>query len=699
MKRILAVTAVVLFAGGVVIGQQSSTTPNIGLKIPYYGTQDWYAPISYDLTQLDLFLSGHLPVPGLTINGNLQVNGNEHVTGDVVIDGTLTAPGFTPSLASVLEALGYQDGVTGPLTYLRIKPNALPAKTSEFKTLPTYEVQDYDFPAITPGGTLTAATPATVTLPFSPLGLNGTDTHHYIYVSAGTGTAEPVLITGGTCTSGLLSACTVQFTPANNHSGEWNITSATAGFQEARNVSYANGGRMHAKSAAYNTHAPIYLDLTENHGFYVEGDGPGYFNLTEGTIVNNQTTTLTSAFIIHGSSLTTGCEVGAELKHMTIHGSNTSGIGIQADNACPLYIDDVFEVGSQLQGMTCDPNCFGITINNSKFYSNGLEGLKIVTAANNVKIHDSKFQDNCKQAPGVVCNGLTVNGGLNVDINGNDFSLNGGLPLGAYSSSGNGAGFYNIQGLHIIGNYCEQSLSNCIVLDPAVSGFEISGGNYFQQGGIDVQNGARSGTITGNKLISGNTTVNVTAVVSNGGLCQYTLASAPTPNYTAGSFVNVASIVGATACNGSQVIQSIQSSTQFTGSLAFGSAYVSGGVAQKIGGFQVGGVTGGYADVHIFGNDLRAIAGPVYAVGGDLLPGFGATLPSGTLIVTNQFHKVSGTAAIGTIIPPSGYEGNVCLIATGAWSTVTSDNIETAFTASAGQKYCLAYNATDNKWY
>jgi hypothetical protein len=102
----------------------------------------------------------------------------------------------------------------------------------------------YNFTAQTPGGTLTGGVGTTVTLTPVPVGVAGADTGHYLYISDGTGTAEAVLITGGTATSGATTG-TVTFTPANNHSGAWTITSATGGIQEALNIpsilaSYAN---------------------------------------------------------------------------------------------------------------------------------------------------------------------------------------------------------------------------------------------------------------------------------------------------------------------------------------------------------------------------------------------------------------------------------------------------------------------------
>ena len=64
-----------------------------------------------------------------------------------------------------------------------------------------------------------------------PLGVNGTDVAHYLYVST-VGTPEAVLITGGTCTAGAATG-TVLFTPQYTHAAGWKIGSATGGLHEA----------------------------------------------------------------------------------------------------------------------------------------------------------------------------------------------------------------------------------------------------------------------------------------------------------------------------------------------------------------------------------------------------------------------------------------------------------------------------------
>ena len=104
---------------------------------------------------------------------------------------------------------------------------------SEIRNKPFLDARQYNFPAQSPGGALTSGVQATINVVGPVYGpANGTDTHHYIRISGGTGTAEAVLVTGGTYVSGALTG-TIIFTPANNHSGAWTWSSATAGAKEA----------------------------------------------------------------------------------------------------------------------------------------------------------------------------------------------------------------------------------------------------------------------------------------------------------------------------------------------------------------------------------------------------------------------------------------------------------------------------------
>ena len=89
----------------------------------------------------------------------------------------------------------------------------------------------YNFSAQTPGGSLVVGANA-ITMTPVPLGVSGTNTNHYLYVSGGVGTAEACLISGGSGTSGQASGQII-ITCANTHSGAWTIQSASGGIQEA----------------------------------------------------------------------------------------------------------------------------------------------------------------------------------------------------------------------------------------------------------------------------------------------------------------------------------------------------------------------------------------------------------------------------------------------------------------------------------
>jgi hypothetical protein len=78
---------------------------------------------------------------------------------------------------------------------------------------------------------LSTAGAKTISLGSCPPGVVAAEPWYYVYI-AGTGTAEAVRVTGGTCT-GNGSAGTLQFTTANAHPAGYTIASASGGLQEA----------------------------------------------------------------------------------------------------------------------------------------------------------------------------------------------------------------------------------------------------------------------------------------------------------------------------------------------------------------------------------------------------------------------------------------------------------------------------------
>jgi hypothetical protein len=71
----------------------------------------------------------------------------------------------------------------------------------------------------------------TVTLTVCPAGVRASEPQYYVYI-AGTGTFEPVQVTGGTC-AGNGASGTLQFTTLNAHPSGYTVGSASGGLQEA----------------------------------------------------------------------------------------------------------------------------------------------------------------------------------------------------------------------------------------------------------------------------------------------------------------------------------------------------------------------------------------------------------------------------------------------------------------------------------
>jgi hypothetical protein len=123
---------------------------------------------------------------------------------------------------------------------------------------PVLNSLDYDFPPRFVQRALTAGNLNTVELSPCPLGVNGTDEFHFLYISGETGSPEAVLITGGSCVSGALTG-TVNFTPSYDHAATSQIQSATAGVQETAQILSSTGGVIRVTRGTYPLHARISL--------------------------------------------------------------------------------------------------------------------------------------------------------------------------------------------------------------------------------------------------------------------------------------------------------------------------------------------------------------------------------------------------------------------------------------------------------
>jgi len=119
---------------------------------------------------------------------------------------------------------------------------------------------DYNFASQAPGDSLAPGNNV-ITLTPVPLGINGTDLNHWLYISGGTGSAEPVLITGGSAVSGAPSG-TVIVNCGQSHSGPWTIRSATSGIDEAMRQLPVDGGVVQIPAGSF----PIYATVIIGNG-------------------------------------------------------------------------------------------------------------------------------------------------------------------------------------------------------------------------------------------------------------------------------------------------------------------------------------------------------------------------------------------------------------------------------------------------
>jgi hypothetical protein len=180
----------------------------------------------YDVT----FSGGGLAAP-LTFGDVLLA---DPFSGQTNVNSVTEGPGINvaPTTGNVVVTNEWGSVPVGlPPQYVRLKPNVGNNTTFELADPPVFVSKTYKFPPQTPGGTLVVGNNAIIVSPV-PLGVNGTNANHYLYVSGGTGAAEACLITGGTAVAGAQSG-TIIISCANAHSGAWTIQSATAGIQEA----------------------------------------------------------------------------------------------------------------------------------------------------------------------------------------------------------------------------------------------------------------------------------------------------------------------------------------------------------------------------------------------------------------------------------------------------------------------------------
>jgi parallel beta-helix repeat protein len=251
-------------------------------------------------------------------------------------------------------------------------------------SLPFLVSTDFDFEPIYPGGTLTAGTPVTFPIPISP----GLATGNYIYISGGIGTAEAVQLTD-------VRGTQITFTPANNHSGNWSIRSATAGIQEAV-VSNQVGAHIYIPQGTHYLYSQVNLPNI-GKSFLISGAGSTRYN-DPGSA---------SRLIVvgghHGFYLDNSVNLPIRplrIEHLSIRGQSVYESmgeldGIHIINWSSTQIEDVSIQAMAGNGIWFDQSA-GVLIDKCDISGNGKSGIYMSTGANGSVIRDNSITANCR---------------------------------------------------------------------------------------------------------------------------------------------------------------------------------------------------------------------------------------------------------------------------------------------------------------
>lgn len=441
--------------------------------------------------------------------------------------------------------------------YLRLQPNTGNNTTLQFNGFPITYVADYNFPSQTPGGSLSIGS-NTITLAPCPLGLNGVDPNHFVYISGGTGTAEAVLITGGTCTSQANSG-TIIFTAANTHTGAWTVTSATNGAREAV-ISLGNsGGMLFFAAQTWTMRAQLVVDQP-NIRFM--GSRGAIIQAAANALLQNvvQSTNAATNFIIDGLTLDgnransgTTQNPGAagnarNLYAVVLVGSAHSEIlnsEIRLGQVNAIYLGDTSIAASDFKLTNNYIHDCGGTINSSGFgtgiYLNGNSG----TTISGVHIVGNHFENIFNTVTGPGQSGA-INGALTNDVvvTGNyiknNYNVLGGQ-LGTGSTTGPSCGSNDtnwtvtgntfIQTAHFGGDFTEG-------VEVCGQFHTVTGNTFFGNGvgGVVIDGGSSDVTVSGNYINSnGNQSAGTTEGINiSGNASAITLRVTVTGNFATG---------------------------------------------------------------------------------------------------------------------------------------------------------------------
>jgi len=195
-------------------------------------------------------------------------------TGNVVpisraFDGTTAAVHLSGAMVSGMVDAWHHNALVAEIEAIEF---ALGPNLSRIPVSATIISSAYDFAPIAPGGNLLVGANVITVAPV-PLGVNGSDTNHFLWITGGTGTPEAVPIIGGTAVSGAATG-TVIVTCANTHSGAWTLRSATSGVYEAANTFPGTGsGEVVLPAGQTRFHQKLSLPIKAGGNLTIRGQG------------------------------------------------------------------------------------------------------------------------------------------------------------------------------------------------------------------------------------------------------------------------------------------------------------------------------------------------------------------------------------------------------------------------------------------
>lgn len=604
---------------------------------------------------------------------------------------------------------------------------------------------------------LSVAGANTITLTPCPVGVAGANTNHYIYISAGTGTPEVALITGGTCTSGAATG-TINVTTINTHTDSFTASSATAGIREAI-ISVGNYGGVALGCGTHEIYAPIHisyrvsltgcgLDSTYLHN---NSATTGVINYTALTPAGDQDTFGGATF--YGFTIYSGAKNNVAVDttvadavytlgvgwnftirdvfvrnhtvgfhHVNGWSAKYEGIGVRFFRDYGILVERDLTVGAGTEAGA--GNGADLTLNNVWISNVGATGTQTDTGCatrfalwsglyvNNMNVTATKWGLCLQPRPlrGAEQYSFIYYG--RIENSSFDTTEHGGILLDGRDAPSGTNGIVQIEFSNITSAY-----NGCVIQTQPLNCTTQPFANDAP--GVYLLTDGTSGIIKDIRFIGG-------TLRENGGHGFITAAT---------NYISSISIIGMTADSNSQkatktydgfhfsdgnyLMKLIGSTSgKFNTTFAFEPRY----------GFYLeqGGI--GTQEITVQGNtfytngtgpcfvqapsNLHYLAGnypPLDTVCNQSLPfpgQIGANVASASSItatatVGGAFH-ITGTATINTMIPPTtgfAFGGSLCAIADGAWNMTTAGNIGAAFTAVVGRQYCFVFDPSIPKWY